>query len=320
MTLIQHDQYIMHADWNNYLQTLTFSPQTSNNQALLAPLSHLAVLSVTGTDAASFLQGQVTCNINTLLDSTPILGAFCNAKGRTISTFIIIKQQESLHLILTSELLDKVRKKLSMYILRADVQITDQSDQLCIIGIHNKALNTQSNLYQYPEFANSQLFIGTPEQSRLFTDKFLKNQAVTLVDGNIWTGLEIRAGIPWLYQETTEDFVPQMLNLDKLNAISFDKGCYTGQEIVARTHYLGKNKRTLYRANSCVQSTIAPGCIISDSARSETQMGTVINSSSQATGNQLLVVLKDEAIEAKNLQLNNQNHDKISLNTRPDLY
>lgn len=306
----------MHADWKSYLQTLTFSPHIPpNNQAIFAPLTHLAVLSVTGTDAANFLQGQVTCNIKTLVEGKSALGAFCNAKGRAISTFIIIKQQESFQLILTSELLNTVRKKLSMYILRADVQLTDQSDQLCIIGIHNGALNTQSNLYQYPEIANSQLLIGTPEQSRLFASNCLENQSVTLVDTNAWADLEIRAGIPWLYLETTEGFVPQMLNLDKLNAISFDKGCYTGQEIVARTHYLGKNKRTLYQASSGVQSPIAPGCIISDATTPETQMGTVINSSSQATGNRLLVVLKDQAVEAKNLQLKNQNHDKIILNT-----
>ena len=304
----------MHADWINYLNTLELSPQTPpDKQAILAPLTHLAILTVSGNDAASFLQGQVTCDIKALPDSKPVLGAFCNAKGRTISTFIIFRQQESYQLILTSDLLDIVRKKLQMYILRSDVQLTDQSDLFCIIGIHNTEPDNQSDLFSYPQVDNCFLFIDTPEQARLFTNKCLE-QDYTIVDTNVWLGVDIQAGIPWLYKETTEDFVPQMLNLDKLDAISFDKGCYTGQEIVARTHYLGKNKRAMYQANCKTEATISPGCTITDATDQGSQLGTVVMASMQNSTNQLLVVLKDQAGNAKNLQLNNQNHDKITLN------
>jgi folate-binding protein YgfZ len=121
--------------------------------------------------------------------------------------------------------------------------------------------------------------------------------------------LDIQAGIPWLFAETTEKFVPQMLNLDKLEAISFTKGCYTGQEIVARTHYLGKNKRAMYSASCTTEDIIHRGCSISDSDNQEADIGTVILSAKQDDRTQLLLVLKDQAITAKNLQLNNQNHD-----------
>lgn len=305
----------MHADWINYLQTLNIASHIpQDKQAILAPLTHLAVLSLTGKDAASFLQGQTTCDIKALVNSEPRLGAYCNAKGRTISTFIIIKQQDSFLLILTSDLLDTVRKKLQMYILRADVQLTDQSDQYCIIGIHNAKLESQNNLYQYPQHDNSFLYISSAEQALVFCTELLAQQDIALVNGNAWLGLDIQAGIPWLDKATTEDFIPQMLNLDKLGAISFDKGCYTGQEIIARTHYLGKNKRAMYQASCVTEVSIAPGCEISDTIDNENQLGTVILASKQDFTTQLLVVLKDQANDAKNLQLNNQNHDKITLN------
>lgn len=304
----------MHTDWINYLNTQNFTfhaPQ--DKQTILAPLTHLAILEVSGKDATNFLQGQTTCDIKALVDSQPRLGAYCNAKGRTISTFIIIKQQDNFLLILTSDLIDIVRKKLQMYILRADVQLTDQSDQLCIIGIHNTKLEAQSNLYAYPQLENSFLFISNPEQAIAFSNELIQQQEITLVDKNAWLGLDVQAGIPWLHQETSEDFVPQMLNLDKLDAISFEKGCYTGQEIVARTHYLGKNKRAMYQANCATEVSVTPGCTISEMNEEASSVGTVILATKQNSATQLLVVLKDQASGAKNLQLNNENHDKITL-------
>jgi len=304
----------MHADWIAYLNTLKRSSHLpTDKQAILAPLTHLSILSVSGKDAENFLQGQTTCDIKALVDSESRLGAYCNAKGRTISTFIIIKQQDSFLLILTSELLDTVRKKLQMYVLRADVQLTDQSDQLCIVGLHNAALESQSNLYKYPQLENSFLFISDPDQASAFCSELIQQQAMTLVDENAWLGLDIQAGIPWLFKETSESFVPQMLNLDKLGAISFEKGCYTGQEIVARTHYLGKNKRAMYQASCATEVNIPPGCAITESNDEASQLGTVILATKQTAASQLLVVLKDQASDAKNLQLNNENHDKITL-------
>lgn len=304
----------MHADWIAYLKTLSLSSQVpSDKQAILAPLTHLSILAVSGNDAITFLQGQTTCDIKVLEDDLPFLGAFCNAKGRTLSTFIIIKKQDSFMLILTNELLETVKKKLQMYILRAEVTLTDQSSELCIVGIHNAELELQKNLYIYPHHKNSHLFIANQELARSFTSQLNQQKNITLANENAWLSLDIQAGIPWLYPETTEGFVPQMLNLDKLKAISFDKGCYTGQEVVARTHYLGKNKRAMYQAICTTEVDIAPGCTISETGQEESLLGTVILAARQSTTTQLLIVLKDQANDAKNLQLNNQNHDKITV-------
>ena len=307
----------MHADWITYLETqnlLAYTPP--DKQTIIAPLNHLAVLTVSGKDAASFLQGQTTCDIKALVDSQPVLGAYCNAKGRTISSFIVIKRQESFLLILTSDLIDTVRKKLQMYVLRSDVQFTDHSDDLCITGIANIELSPQDLLYQYPQINNGFLFIGSPEESRLFWEELTQKQTLNLVSSSAWQGLDIQAGIPWLYKQTSEEFVPQMLNLDKLNAISFDKGCYTGQEIVARTHYLGKNKRAMYQASCKTTTDILPGCTVTDNENSV--LGMVVLAVAQDKTTQLLVVLKDQAIDSINLQIDNQSHDKITLNLSHD--
>ncbi|NOQ63586.1 MAG: folate-binding protein [Methyloprofundus sp.] len=303
----------MHPDWINSLKNLQLAATLKQDHPLFAPLTHLSILTVSGTDAAVFLQGQSTCDIKALVDNQPSLGAFCNAKGRTLSTFIIIKQAEQFLLILTKDLLATVQKKLQMYILRADVQLSDASDHLCLIGLHHYQLETPTQVYAYPQLANSHLWIGTPEEAIQLCHNLVQ-QGISGVDRNTWLALDIQAGIPWLFKATSEEFVPQMINLDKLNAISFEKGCYTGQEIVARTHYLGKNKRALYQASCVTDTDIILGCSISEAGEESKLLGTVVLTSKQETGSQLLVVLKDQAHEVKNLQLNNSNHDKISLN------
>jgi len=301
-------------NWIDFLQTqdLVSEPFIAD-KSVIAPLTHLSLLTVSGKDAATFLQGQITCNINDLIDNQAQLGAYCNAKGRTISTFIIIKQKTVFQLILTTDLIDVVRKKLQLYILRADVQLTNQSGQLILIGVHNITLANQENCYTYPVQEDSHFIICTGEQAQTTWKNLITESSVLAMSANAWLALDIRAGMPWLFSATSEEFVPQMLNLDKLNAISFEKGCYTGQEIVARTHYLGKNKRTMYLASCITKLPILPGCSINTQENPDNLLGTVILSAPSSNSTLLLVVLKDKACEIKNLQLNNENHDKIIL-------
>lgn len=152
----------------------------------------LGVLSVTGADAASFLQGQTTCDIYEIAEHKTQLGAFCNPKGRVIAVFVIAKTSEGFLLILPKSLLMTVQELLQRYKLRSKVEFSEMED--------------------------------------LPVARFLNNT-------NVRT--------PWILPETTEQFIPQMLKLDESGAVSFKKGCYTGQEIVTRTHYLGEVKRQL---------------------------------------------------------------------------
>ncbi|MEY2666950.1 MAG: hypothetical protein RLZZ384_1121 [Pseudomonadota bacterium] len=152
----------------------------------------LGGLSVCGEDAAVFLQGQTTCDVNGLEDKQGSCGAFCNAKGRVITTFYLIKIENNFLLILPNALLGGIQERLNRYKLRAKVNISES--------------HLDINTFNLPK------------------------------------------ELPWLTHETSEEFIPQWLNLDKLGGISFTKGCYTGQEIVARTHYLGEVKRRLFLA------------------------------------------------------------------------
>lgn len=152
----------------------------------------LGVLSVTGEDAATFLQGQTTCDIYAIAEHKTQLGAFCNPKGKVVAVFVIAKTSDGFLLVLPKSLLVTIQELLQRYKLRSKV-----------------------------EFA---------EMENLPVTRFLKNT-------NVKT--------PWILPETSEQFIPQMLKLDQMGAVSFSKGCYTGQEIVTRTHYLGEVKRQL---------------------------------------------------------------------------
>ena len=164
-------------------------------------MNDLGVLKITGDDAALFLQGQTTCDVN-----SDKLGAFCNSKGRVISTFVLLKVENDFLVILPKSLLPTIQKNLQRYKLRAKIEITETD---------------------LPEF-------------------------------------DLPENMPWLCPETSEQFIPQWLNLDLLGGISFTKGCYTGQEIVVRTHYLGEVKRRLFVVRFETEIKITPNCSIID--------------------------------------------------------
>ena len=305
----------MNEQWNAFIQTQKFSTSILDNNALsLCTLNQLGILAVSGSDAATFLQGQTTCDINLLEDNTTQLGAYCNAKGRTITSFIIIKKPSNIfHLILSVDLIEAVKKKLQMYIMRSDVTLTDQSGTHCVLGLYNYQAEKQVNLYPYLTENKRCLFIADTQTCQQFFSDLTQNKSVQLISPNAWAGLDILAGIPWLNSSTTELFVPQMISLDTLGAISFEKGCYTGQEVVARTHYLGKNKRVMLIASCSAKAVIPSACPIIGQADKNTVIGTVISSSQQEQSTLLLIVLKEQPTTAANLQLNNKNYDVITL-------
>lgn len=166
----------------------------------------LAAISARGADAASFLQGQLTCDVSAIDGSG--LGAWCNPKGRVIALFHICRLDDGFLLILPADLADDVLRRLTMYRLRSKVDLAIEAAG--------------------PET------LGLPADSG-FDD---------------WQKAELERGIAWIDASQSELYTPHMLNLDLLGAVSFDKGCYTGQEVVARTHYRGKSKRRLRRFRS----------------------------------------------------------------------
>ncbi len=327
----------MNHNWKNFLlsQNATFAsdthitfPATSDyNDKTIYPVAHLAVLTVSGKDAAKLLQGQITCNINDISETKSSLGAICNPKGRAIATFLLVKSNDVFLLVLPEELLESVKKRLQMYVLRSDVMLTDSSNELCLIGLCHPALEAEPLFSTTQQdtiavnLSNRDLVIAEADKAIALWSERVNDQGFQPEDSDQWRYLDILSGLPWLTTETSEEFIPQMLNLDKLGGISFNKGCYTGQEIIARTHYLGKAKRALFLAECNTPTAPEPNSIIiDDSTGTEQSIGNILLAQRSRLAQEnnetifkMLVVLQIADAENNNLKLKNRNQDKIIL-------
>jgi tRNA-modifying protein YgfZ len=208
----------------------------------------LGVLTIRGPDAARFLQGQLSTDIEKLGDGASTLAGLHNPQGRVIALLALVRiSREDIFAVLPRELVDSVATRLRKHVLRAKARVEDDTSWR-VFGASIPAAARPSI-----DWGGRQLVLTT-------TPLELSN-ALTRAQ---WDRLDIEAGIPQVYAATSETFVAQMLNLDLLGAIAFDKGCYTGQEVVARAHYRGRVKRRLQRWRHDGAATLAPG----DSARS----------------------------------------------------
>ena len=305
-----------HAEFNNAAE-ITFPKPMHDNDLRIYPVADFGVLSFSGKDAAMLLQGQITCNINDISEGKSSLGAICNPKGRVISTFLLVKTAVGFLMVLPKELLETVKKRLSMFILRSVVTITDCSEEYCLIGLSRPEM-TVSGLFD--TIQNEVIKVNFGKRDLIITEI---SQAIAYWAARVsesyqpygsaeWRLLDMLSGIPWLSQETSEEFIPQMLNLDRLGGISFNKGCYTGQEIVARTHYLGKAKRAMFLAecqsiNSPSPKTTVFDDNISDSPdQLEPGVGKVLSAQVRAGKCYLLIVLQISETDTYQLKLADQ--------------
>lgn len=247
--------------------------QAATGQTILTDLSHLGILEISGEDAVSFLQGQVTNDVKQLDGHTSQYTGYCTPKGRLLALFLAFAHGDHLHLQMPRTLIEPILKRLKMYVLRSKVSIIDKSSEILCFGLagasaekllqelfkqclsnpHELITLDEATLLRLPGILPRFLvFTHISHAERIW--QALASHA-TKVGKSVWDWLEIQAGIPEVVTATQEAFVPQMLNLDALNGINFKKGCYTGQEIVARTHYLGKIKRrTLLAYIACETS------------------------------------------------------------------
>jgi hypothetical protein len=235
-------------------------------------LRHLGILRFTGADALSFLQGQVSNDTQPLTQSTPVLAAYSTAQGRVLALIYLLPHSSGVVAILPREILAATMERMRKFILRAKVRIEDAADTLIVAGrlgapsrgdatlqadgTEQTDANTQGGSKAASRYAehdgigtapvghdgNRQWVIGPPEKIAAPADA----AAAKRIEDD-WRLADIRAGLPQVYAATSEAFVAQMLNLDLVDGISFTKGCYTGQEIIARTQHLGRIKRRLFR-------------------------------------------------------------------------
>lgn len=214
----------------------------------------LSLIKFTGDDASTFLQGQLTNDINALKDTWQYSG-YCSPKGRLLALLQLWKHDDELYGLLPSSLVESTIKRLRMYVMRSKVTIEvveSTSISSNISSTEPRYKYQSSNTEHILSFGGRDLIISTTA-----ADSDDQNNAVS----DDWLSSNILDGLPEISDKTAELFVPQMVNLDLLNGINFKKGCYTGQEIVARMHYLGKLKQRMF-----VCRVIAPPSTLDENA------------------------------------------------------
>ena len=308
--------------------------RASDNGLIVADLSHFALVEASGEDASVFLQGQLTNDIEQVSNNASQLSGYCNQKGRLLASFRIFKKQDVLSLIIPTELFDETFKRLKMYVMRSKVTFNNYSDEYVSIGISGPDAGTEleKQTGQIPTETDQVTHSGDlsiiklagvqprfqivgPVEAMI---KLWQNLDVNAapVGKDVWNLLEIRAGIPTIYQPTVEAFVPQMVNLELINGVSFKKGCYTGQEIVARMHYLGKLKRRMYRIHIDTSEPVAAGtALFSPESTSGQGTGSIViaaNASSEK-GMEALAVIQISESEKQNLRLENEDGAAITI-------
>ena len=234
--------------------------------SLFMPLTQLGVLKVTGEDGQNFLQNLLTNDVTDLAINQSQLSGLCNAKGRLFSVFLLIRRKEHYQIIVPKSMCALLQQRLAMYVLRSKVTITDQTDELVCVGLTQpsddqiESLSLSDMIYQgyghnnhlcikLPSNLNRWLYISPQDQADELC-KTLAEQQWQLASDSIWNLLDIEAGLPMVFPESKEKFTPQQVNLDLVNGVSFNKGCYPGQEVVARLHYLGKPSRRMFLAEA----------------------------------------------------------------------
>lgn len=271
------------------------------NGTILCDLSYLGVIKVSGEDVSQFLQNQLSNDVQELTPTHSQLSAYCTPKGRVFSLLRLIKYEEYFFLQLPQERLEPTLKRLQMYVLMSKVKLTDAKDELVSIGYAGKDAEAKLKMllgklpksvdecYQsdgliITRLAGNDRFMISGRFNAVSIIRQQLQDAAQPVHQGVWELSNIHAGIPDIYTTTAEAFVPQMLNLDLIDAISFTKGCYPGQEIVARTRYLGKLKRRLYLAHIDSEFCPQPGDEISSNTDDSMQKAGVIISAAASPG------------------------------------
>ncbi|MDK1394262.1 YgfZ/GcvT domain-containing protein [Pseudomonas protegens] len=286
------------------------------DSAFFCPLSHEGVLAVRGPDASKFLQGQLTCNLNYLSDSQSSLGARCNQKGRMQSSFRILLEGDGCLLAMARELIEPQLADLKKYAVFSKAKLADESASWARFGLADAQVALSGLGLELPEedgsVARADGLIAlrvSSQRAELWVPAervaSLRQQlAAQLPEGelNQWLLGQVRAGLGQVMPETRELFIPQMLNLQAVGGVSFKKGCYTGQEIVARMQYLGKLKRRLYRLALPGDTLPVPGTALFAPSHNSA-IGEVVLAARAQQGVELLAVLQAEAVEGGELHL-----------------
>jgi folate-binding protein YgfZ len=332
----------MNNDWKNFLSTHDANHNNASdnakacNSTVLCDLSSYSTLVVAGDDAVSFMQGQFTNDVEKIDADNSQMNGFCNKKGRMIANFRLFTYQQNYFLSIKNDLVDLSIEHLQNYILRAHVAIQDVSEQLIHLGLSGsdspallaefiKTINEEVDSVSHNDDYIAIRVAGPQTRYEIFCslehaktlwEKLSKK--VDVIDASSWDYLNIQAGLPYIDSHTSGEFVPQMVNMELINGVSFTKGCFTGQEIVARMHYLGKLKKRCYKIHIATEEQPKAGDkLFAENARAGQNTGTLIMTEKNPdSGYDALAVIQIADTESK-LFLNGADGPTVTVKELP---
>jgi folate-binding protein YgfZ len=244
-----------------------------------AALPHLGVILAEGEEAAKFLHGQLTQDFALLRPGEARLAGFCTAKGRMLASFVAARLPSGgIALVCSRDLLAPTLKRLSMFVLRAKVKLRDASDDHELLGLAGPAAEPAAAAWSQRDQGDAAIVQLPPAdgvtRALWIAPKGTARPAVPALDTGLWLWSEVRSGVATVTQPVVEAFVPQMLNYESVGGVNFKKGCYPGQEVVARSQFRGTLKRRAYLVHA--DSALAAGQEVFHASDREQPTGVVV--------------------------------------------
>ncbi len=340
----------MNENWNKYLtkqgaiiendQVIAFGETSphfySHENTYVCDLSTLGIIRASGEEAQSFLHGQFTNDLNKVSSSISQISSYCNPKGRMLSIFRIYKRNDDYFLILPRDVLEPTIKKLTMFKLMSKVDLSDDSNKFVIFGVAGpdtestltslnitipKQVNhcvqdTEVIIIRLPSENTRVLFITNAKLAISFWKQL--TEELSIATFHLWDLHDIYSGIPQITANTCEAFIPQMTNFELIEGVNFSKGCYPGQEVVARTHYLGKPNRRMYRVSVADNKVPEPGTNVYSPEDENQPVGKIVIAQKISNDNSsALIVLRTEKEDDDNLHLGSIVGPNISIQSLP---
>ena len=316
----------MHPNWQAYLENhgahidkgllLGFPEiQAKSLNHIMTDLSHLALIEISGDDAENFLHSQFTSDIKRLDRHYWQFSAWCNPKGKVKSTFFIFRNKDHFYLLLPATLVEYFLKQLQIFILRSKVILQAKSENLVRIGLRTSHISLlQELLGNLPQAGGNlteqdgMLYLRISDESSEIGRFIIIGTAAkqiklwgklasyfTPVGLPYWELLDLKAGYVWLTENTSEQFLPQMLNIDMIGGLDYQKGCYPGQEVISRLHFRGRLKKRTHLAISISEDKIAIGDHLYKHNVSHS-IGRIVNAQAYAGKTYLLAVIEENHI------------------------
>ncbi|GMR19994.1 MAG: folate-binding protein YgfZ [Gammaproteobacteria bacterium] len=346
----------MNPDWQKFIESqggifdvdgharfgdLRTDIQTAQNSTIITDLSCYAQIHVQGEDMETFLQGQFTNDIRLIDENHSQLSAYCTPKGRMLALFRIWRTADGVtHLLLPGELQEGISKRLRIYVMRAKVTL-EHAENMVQFGLTGPKASQilKSAGIEYPETVDAcnttawgtviaiagptstschRFLISGPTHQLASLWKKCVQQGAAAVSSQVWHWMDIHAGLPSVVTATSEAFIPQMANLDLIQGVNFKKGCYPGQEIVARMQYLGKLKQRMYRFSTADERGCKPGDTLYAHEFGEQSAGTIVEvQPAPGGGMDILAITQIKAIEGEGIYFDSGYTQALKLQELP---